>query len=144
MRIVSSFRDLDVYKLARVAAHELFVATTNFPKYEQYALTDQVRRSSRATKALIAEAWGRRRYRSVFVNKLDEALGESNETQSWLDDSFDCQYITGEQHSKMVEDWCSVSAMVSRMIDRASDFCRYDSDEDYRSITREDPDDYEG
>jgi four helix bundle protein len=53
------------------------VATTNFPKYEQYALTDQVRRSSRATKALIAEAWGRRRYRPVFVNKLDEALGES-------------------------------------------------------------------
>jgi four helix bundle protein len=103
-----------------------------------------VRRSSRATKALIAEAWGRRRYRSVFVNKLDGALGESNETQSWLDDSFDCEYITGEQHGKMVEDWCSVSAMISRMIDRASDFCRYDAGEDYRSITREDPDDCKG
>ena len=58
MRIVSSFRDLDVYKLARVAAHEIFVATTNFPKHEKYTLTDQARRSSRSTKALIAEAWG--------------------------------------------------------------------------------------
>ena len=42
---------------------------------------------------MIAEAWGRRRYKAVFVNKLDEALGEATETQSWLDDAQDGQYL---------------------------------------------------
>ena len=35
------------------------------------------------------EAWARRRYKAAFVNKIDEALGEANETQSWLDDALD-------------------------------------------------------
>jgi four helix bundle protein len=29
----------------------------------------------------------------VFVNKIDEALGEAMETQSWLDNARDCGYI---------------------------------------------------
>src|SRR5262249_22602685 len=40
---------------------------------------------------MIAEAWGRRRYATAFVNKLNEALVEAMETQSWLDhDSLYC------------------------------------------------------
>ncbi len=29
----------------------------------------------------------------VFVNKIDEALGEAMETESWLDNARDCGYI---------------------------------------------------
>jgi four helix bundle protein len=70
--IAKSFRDLNVYRRAQEAAREIFEITRNFPPEERYSLTDQVRRSSRAVKAMIAEAWGRRRYKAVFVNKLDE------------------------------------------------------------------------
>ena len=71
--IGSNFRELNVYKLARKAASEIFELSKSFPKEERYVLTDQIRRSSRATKAMLAEAWARRRYKAVFVSKIDEA-----------------------------------------------------------------------
>lgn len=132
MAIVNTFRDLNVYKLAKSAASEIFNLTKAFPKEERYALTDQIRRSARATKAMIAEAWARRRYKAVFVNKIDEALGEATETQSWLEDALDCGYVTAAQFGKLDADYRSVAAMLSRMIDRASDFCKNAPDADYR------------
>src|SRR6266508_2256781 len=97
MAAAKSFRDLKVYQAAREAALQIFTATKTFPREERYALTDQIRRSSRAVKAMIAEAWARRRYRAAFVNKIDEALGEAYETQSWLDDALDSEYVSKEK-----------------------------------------------
>jgi hypothetical protein len=88
---------------------------------------------------MISEAWARRRYKAVFINKIDEELGEASETQSWLDDALDCGYLDSGQFEKMDSDWRSVAAMLARMIDRASDFCKYSSDVDYRGITMEEP-----
>jgi hypothetical protein len=34
-------------------------------------------------------------------------------------------------------DWHSIAAMLARMIDRASDFCKYASDRDFRGTTME-------
>jgi four helix bundle protein len=96
MGAARSFRDLKVYQATRVAALEIFAASKSFPRDERYALTDHIRRSSRAVKAMIAEAWARRRYKAAFINKIDEALGEANETQSWLDDALDDAYLTQE------------------------------------------------
>jgi four helix bundle protein len=132
--IAGSFRDLRVYQLARAASAEVFQITKAFPREERFSLTDQIRRSARATKAMISEAWARRRYRAVFVNKLDEALGEANETRSWLDDALDCGYLDAGQFQKMESDWRSIASMLARMIDRASDFCKYAADTDYRAM----------
>src|SRR5438309_5513132 len=82
---IESFRDLDVYQLGLREAKRVFVITREFPKEERYSLTDQIRRSSRAVNALLAEAWARRRYMAAFVNKVNESLGEAMETQAWLD-----------------------------------------------------------
>src|SRR6266446_7337333 len=144
MGVARTFRDLRVYQLARAAADEIFEASKSFPHEERYSLTDQIRRSSRATKAMISEAWARRRYKAVFVSKIDEALGEVTETQSWLDDALDCGYLDSTQFKKMDADWRSIGAMLARMIDRASDFCKYSSDTDYRGMTIEDPADWFG
>ena len=138
MSAAKSFRDLRVYQLAR-AASEVFEASKSFPRDKRYSLVDQIRRSSHATKATIAEAWARRRYKAVFVNKIDEALGEASETQSWLDDAYDCGYIDSVQFEKMDGDWRSIGAMLARMIHRASDFCKNSPDTDYRATTMEEP-----
>ena len=45
---------------------------------------------------MIAEGWARRRYKAAFINKIDEAIGEANETQSWLDDALDAGYLSQE------------------------------------------------
>ena|SRR5437868_9220221 len=133
MAAVKSFRDLNVYQSARKSAQTLFELTKTFPAEERYALTDQIRRSSRAIKAMIAEAWARRRYKAAFINKIDEVLGESNETQSSLDVCYDCLYISADQFRELDDAFASIGAMLARMIDRADDFCRYPPSTDYRS-----------
>jgi four helix bundle protein len=134
--IARSFRDLKVYQAAREAAQLVFEYSKSFPPEERYSLTDQIRRSSRAVKAMIAEAWGRRRYKAVFVNKLDEALGEATETQSWLDDAQDGQYVSTEKFNVLNSKYISIGQMLSRMIDRAGDFSKHSPATDYRAITR--------
>ena len=136
-QIARSFRDLRTYQAARDASREIFAASKTFPKEERYSLTDQIRRSSRAVKAMLAEAWGRRRYVAVFVSKIDEALGEANETRSWLDDALDCGYIEPESFSRMDAAWASIGAKLSRMIDRAPDFCKHPPNFNYRVMEEE-------
>ena len=97
-------------------------------------LSDQIRRSSRAVKAMIAEAWARRRYKAVFVSKLDEALGEATETQSWLDDARDAEYLSAPEFDALDAQYVSITRMLSRMIDRADNFCKHAPATDYRSL----------
>src|SRR5437879_622471 len=136
MAIAKSFRDLNVYQQAQETSQVIFELSRKFPAEERYSLTDQIRRSSRAVKAMIAEAWGRRRYKAVFVNKLDEALGEATETQSWLDDAQDGQYLTNEKFNVLNAKYISIGQMLSRMIDRADDFCKHSPATDYRALPR--------
>lgn len=124
MAAIKSFRELKTYQMAREQAHVVFEASKKFPRDERYSLTDQMRRSSRAVGAMIAEAWARRRYPASFVHKIDEALGEAMETQCWLDHALDCGYLSPEQYSTMDAAWQSIGAMLNRMIERADDFCK--------------------
>ena len=68
-----SFRELKVYQSARQAAQKVFHVTKDFPREERYALTDQIRRSSRAVKAMLAEAWARRRYKAALYRRRAQA-----------------------------------------------------------------------
>jgi four helix bundle protein len=131
-----SFRELKVYAAAREAAQKVYLLSKEFPREERYALTDQIRRSSRAVKAILAEAWARRCYKAAFINKIDEALGEANETQSWLDDAFDSQYLSAADFKDLDDRYQAIGGMLSRMIDRADDFCKHAPTTDYRSVGR--------
>ena len=93
MAHAKSFRELDVYKLSRGLASEIFQISKSFPKAETYSLIDQIRRSSRSIGAQIAEAWAKRRYEKHFISKLTDADGEQQETQHWLETALDCSYI---------------------------------------------------
>src|ERR1044071_9932982 len=121
MEPAKSFRDLKVYQAARDAARLVFTYSKNFPQEERYALTDQIRRSSRAVNAMIAETWARRRYKAAFVNKLNEALGEAYETQSWLDDASDSAYLSVEAFADLNGRYDAIGGMLSRMIDQQTE-----------------------
>lgn len=137
MGIARSFRELSVCRQADDAAQSIFLLSRKFPTEERFSLTDQIRRSSRAVKAMIAEAWGRRRYIAVFVNKLDEALGEATETQSWLDDARNAGYLSPEKFEALNSQYIAIGRMLSHMIDRAHDFCKHPPATDYRALPRE-------
>ena len=123
MASIKSFRDLEVYKMARNQSKKIFVVTKGFPREEMFSLTNQIRRSSRAVGAMLAEGWARRRYPAAFVNKVNEALGEAMETQAWLDHALDCAYISPALFQELDKSWQHIGAMLNRMIQRADDFC---------------------
>jgi four helix bundle protein len=131
MGIAKSCRELNVYQLSRNAAYSIYMMTKAFPPHEKYSLTDQIRRSSRAVNAMVAAAWARRRYRAAFISKLGEAQEEAAETQAWLDHAVDCSYITDEQFRVADAQWQSTGAMISAMINKADDFCKFPSDKSY-------------
>ena len=70
---VQSHRELEVYQMAFDATMQVFELSKKFPGEERYSLTDQIRRSSRAICANLAEAWRKRRYEGAFVLKLNDA-----------------------------------------------------------------------
>lgn len=123
MAIIRSFRELIAHQKARAAAKEVFHLSKRFPREERYSLTDQIRRSSRAIGAMIAEAWARRRYEAVFVNKLNEAQGEAAESQGWLGDALDCEYLTAAEHARYDAMFQELGAILQGMIDRSDTFC---------------------
>ena len=93
MKLIRYHWELEVYKMSVEAAMRIFELSKKFPKEERYSLTDQIRRSSRSVSGQTAEAWRRRKYENVFVNKLNEAEGEAAETQVWLEYAVRCEYI---------------------------------------------------
>ena len=93
------FRDLKVYQLSYRLAVEIYEESKAFPKEERYSLTDQIRRSSRAVPANIAEAWSKRRYPKHFISKLTDSDGEAAETTVWLDFALDHGYVLKERHT---------------------------------------------
>jgi len=121
---IASFRELEVYQLGLREAKKVFMITKAFPREERYSLTDQIRRSSRAVNALLAEAWARRKYVAAFSNKVNESLGEAMETQAWLDHALACEYIDVKQHEDLDKAWQRIGAMLNRMIQKADTFCR--------------------
>jgi len=127
MSKIESFRELKVYRMAHRHAQTVFERSQHFPKEEKYALTDQIRRSSRAVTGLLAEAWARRKYRAAFINKVNQALGEAMETQSWLDHARSCGYISEDEYAELDDSWAHIGAMIRRMIQRADGFCKTDS-----------------
>src|SRR5439155_21964525 len=68
---IESAKDLDVYKLANEFAMEIFAITKRFPSEEKYALTSQIRRSSRSVCLNLREAWAKRRYAAHFSEQVD-------------------------------------------------------------------------
>src|SRR5256714_6637968 len=78
---IRHFRALDVYQNALTTGLRVFELSRKFPAEERYALTDQIRRSSRSVCANIAEAWRKRRYAAAFISKLSDSETEAAETQ---------------------------------------------------------------
>ena len=100
---IRTHKELEVYQLAFDAAMNIFVISKAFPKEETYSLTNQIRRSSRSVCGNIAETFRKRRYPKAFVSKIIDAEGEAAETQTWLDFSLSCSYISEDEYKDLYE-----------------------------------------
>jgi len=112
---IRSHKELDVYVLSFEIAMKLFVISKRFPKEETYSLTDQIRRSSRSVCANLAEAFRKRRYQKAFVSKLSDSESEAAETQTWLDFSLSCEYITELEYNALNETYDKILGKLVNM-----------------------------
>lgn len=108
--------DLEVYTKAFGTSMEIFELTKRYPREEIYALTDQIRRSSRSVCANLAEAWRKRRYEGAFLLKLNDSESEAAETQSWLEYSVSCGYLDKEKARELYKRYDEILGTLVGMI----------------------------
>src|SRR5690242_21846360 len=109
-------KELTVYQKAFELAMRIYELSKRFPPEERYALTSQIRRSSRSVSLNLREAWAKRRYEAHFVSKLTDCDGENGETDSSLDFAKDCGYISPEEHTDLTTRCSEVGRMLGSML----------------------------
>ena len=119
---IKSAKDLIVYQKAYQLAMAIFEVSKRFPPEERYALTGQIRRSSRSVCLNLREAWAKRRYEAHFISKLTDCDGENGETDSSLDFARDCGYITVQQHSELTALNAEIGKMLGSMLNNPTPF----------------------
>jgi four helix bundle protein len=119
---VQNAKELAVYKKAYELAMRIFELSKRFPPEERFALTNQIRRSSRSVCMNLREAWAKRRYAAHFVSKLTDCDGEANETDTSLDFAKDCGYLTLDEHTSLTASCSEIGRMLGSMIQRPDPF----------------------
>jgi four helix bundle protein len=119
---VQSAKELTVYKKGYALAMRVFQVSKRFPVEERFALTGQIRRSSRSVCNNLREAWAKRRYPPHFVSKLTDCDGENSETDTSLDFAKDCGYITEAEHRELAAQTAEVGKMLGSMINNPDPF----------------------
>jgi four helix bundle protein len=119
---INSAKELKVYRAAYELAMRVFEISKKFPAEERFALTGQIRRSSRSVCLNLREAWAKRRYEAHFISKLTDCDGENSETESSLDFAGDCRYITREEHAELAALCQEVGRMLGSMIKHPGPF----------------------
>lgn len=97
-----TFFDLRVYQEAKQLVKDIYSLLETFPKFEVYALGDQLRRAVVSVPSNIAEGSGRSSVKEK-VHFLEIAYGSLTETLCQLDIAHDLGYISDDEFSNEKE-----------------------------------------
>ena len=110
---IERVEDLEVFRRAYRLSLELHRSSLEFPRIEQFALADQVRRASKSIGANLAEGFGRQQQsRPEFRRFLIMAVGSADEMQVWVLYCRDLGYIA----SDVAERWRGEYREIARML----------------------------
>ncbi len=98
---IESFEDLEVYQKLVQLHLEVHALTLTFPKHEMYEVGSQLRRSSDAIPANLAEGWNNKHI-NVYLEAINRSLGELRETKHHLTMSFKKGYFDKEKFDFLV------------------------------------------
>jgi len=91
-----SYKNLQIWQLARELVIEIHTMTLTLPKIEWYEEGQQIRKSIKNVKATIVEGYGRRRYKADFIKFLTYAHASTDETIDHLETLFETKSLTDE------------------------------------------------
>lgn len=110
----SDYRQLKVWQKAMDLTVEIYSLVNKFPRAENYALSDQMRRSVVSIPSNIAEGQGRNSDKE-FVNFLSIARGSLWELETQIEISERLHYIDSGQKNKVYEQTEEIGKMLNAL-----------------------------
>ena len=114
MKTKYEYKQLDVYKESKNLVEIVYTLLRKFPKEEQYALCDQLRRAVISVPSNIAEGLGRYSAKEQ-IHFLEIAYGSLREVDCQLDIAYDLGYITSAELADTADKIEKVSALIAGM-----------------------------
>jgi four helix bundle protein len=109
-----SYRDLEVWKLSVELVKEVYRTTVEFPNYELYGLTNQIRRAAVSIPANIAEGQARNSSKE-FRQFLSVAFGSAAELETHLIIAREIGYLTNEKYQYLMDPLERIMKMVKSL-----------------------------
>ena len=109
-----NYKDLDLYKAAKDLVLSVYALLRKFPKEEQYALSDQLRRAVISIPSNIAEGLGRVSTKEQ-IHFLEIAYGSLREVDCQLDIAKDLANISDDELSDVEKQIEKVAALIAGM-----------------------------
>ena len=111
---IFSFEKLDVWQLSREYVKFVYQLLKTFPREEQYAICDQIRRAVVSVPSNVAEGSGRSSYKEK-VHFLEIAGGSLMETYCQLILSNDLGYVSDEDMSAVKSKTATISKLLNAL-----------------------------
>ena len=111
-----TYKDLEIYRTSHKLAVEIHRFTLELPKYEQYEIGSQLRRSSKSVSANIVEGFGRKRYIADYIRFLIFAMASNNETIEWIEYIRDCHQNFSGRAEHLIEELNILGRKLNRFI----------------------------
>ncbi|MDD3774033.1 MAG: four helix bundle protein [Patescibacteria group bacterium] len=117
---ITSFTDLEVWKLGHELVLEIYRITKSFPKSEIYGLTNQMRRASVSITSNIAEGFGRKGYKEK-IQFYYHSIGSLIEIKNQILIAKDLKYFKPEKD--FIEKINSVHKLLNGLITASKKRC---------------------
>lgn len=112
---IQHFTDFEVWQKAHALFLALLADIEVFPcRHGADILADQILRSSGSISANIAEGFNRSTKK--FLNSLDIAVGEANETENWLYKVRDAKFLDAATSETRIEKTKEIGRMLNGLI----------------------------
>ena len=112
---IKTYRDLDIWNSGIQIVKDIYEITENFPKYELYGLTSQMRRAGISIPSNIAEGF-RRYHNKEYKQFLYVSLGSCAELETQITISKELEYISEEKEAFLLEKTDHLSRMIMNLI----------------------------
>jgi four helix bundle protein len=107
------FEELEVFKRAYRVSLEIHRASLAFPKLEQHALADQIRRCSKGICANLAEGFAKSSNSKAELRRfLSMAIGSADEMRVWLRYCRDLEYISESRWQAWRDEYQEIAKML--------------------------------
>lgn len=99
-----SYKNLEVWKLARELSIEIHEMILGLPDSEKYEEGQQIRKSIKTVRSTLAEGYGRRQYKLDYIKFIIYALSSNDETIDHLETLYETKSLKSKELYERLHD----------------------------------------